>query len=73
MSLEGSGVDPAASSSRRAPRIDPNQSATFDMEIQVPADARVGRTTLLWRLQAPGLMGGSQKFEFEVLDQVSAG
>jgi hypothetical protein len=43
------------------------------MEIQGPADARVGRTTLLWGLQAPGLMGGSQKFEFEVLDQVSAG
>jgi hypothetical protein len=49
------------------PRIGPNQSATFDMEIEVPRDAQVGRNTLLWGLQMPGVFGASQKFEFEVL------
>jgi hypothetical protein len=49
------------------PRIDRAESATFDMEIEVPRDARVGRNTLLWGLQAPGVLGATQKFEFEVL------
>jgi uncharacterized repeat protein (TIGR01451 family) len=49
------------------PRIDRGQSATFDMEILVPPDAGVGRNTLLWGMQAPGVLGASQKFEFEVL------
>ena len=49
------------------PRIDRGQSATFDMKIEVPRDAPVGRNTLLWGLQAPGVLGASQKFEFEVV------
>ena len=50
------------------PRIDRGQSATFDMEIEVPREAPVGRSnTLLWGLQAPGVLGASQKFEFEVV------
>lgn len=50
-----------------APRIDPAQSATFDMELELPRDARPGRTTLLWGLHAPGVIGATQKFELEVL------
>ena len=50
------------------PRIDRGQSATFDMEIEVPREAPVGRSnTLLWGLHAPGVLGASQKFEFEVV------
>jgi uncharacterized repeat protein (TIGR01451 family) len=50
-----------------APRIDPGSSATFDMELEIPSDARIGRDTLLWSLQAPGVSGATQKFWLEVL------
>jgi len=64
---------PAAQDSRwilpcaGAARLDPTQSATFDMEIEIPWDAHVGRNTLLWGLHAPGVTGGTQKFELEIL------
>jgi hypothetical protein len=48
------------------PRIDPTTSATFDMELEIPPDARVGRSTLLWGLQASGVGWATQKFELEV-------
>jgi hypothetical protein len=50
-----------------AARIDPSRSATFDMELEIPPDARVGRHTLLWGLQAPGVSGATEKFWLEVV------